>query len=189
MRRSLFTVFVGAVLSGFGIAQQPSAGLIEAVRAGKLADVSALLAKGADANIRGPQNITPLLVAASMGNVPIAKALLAKGAHVNVQDSSSWQVSPLMAAALAGRLDMMKLLLDNKADLELKNEQGSTALLFATQAADPKTGTDLLLERGAKRLPKKDALAAWIEVGVLPQNSKCFDHIEGPRCDNSKKSK
>ena len=89
---------------------QQSAGLIEAARAGNLANVNALLAKGADPNMRGPQAITPLLVAASMGNIPIAKALLAKGAQVNVKDSSDWQVSPLMVAALSGRVEMMKLL-------------------------------------------------------------------------------
>jgi len=161
--------------------------MIDAVRAGDGSSVKALLDKGADANMRGTEGITPLLVAASTGNVEIAKALIAKGANVNAQDKSGWQLSPLMVASFSGRLDMVKLLLDKGADIELKNKDGNTALFFGTMAKESKPIVDLLVERGAKKLQAKTLIESFVQVGGLPLNSMCFEHIEGPRCNNAPK--
>lgn len=177
---------VGVLILGSCFAQDPASALTDAVKAGSATSVNALLAKGADPNVPGPEGITPLLVAASMGNIEIARALLAKGAAVNAQDKSSWQLAPLMVASFAGHLEMVKFLLDKGADIELKNKDGNPALFFATagQATDH-TVVNLLLERGAKKLPQKTALALMLEVGGLPLGSKCFEHIEGVRCRNT----
>jgi ankyrin repeat protein len=55
-------------------------------------------------------------------------------------------VTPLMQAALYGDVDSLRLLLDNGADPNLRNEAGATALMWAVDDIDK---TRLLLDRGA----------------------------------------
>ena len=179
---------VGGLVLGSCFAQDSSA-LIDAVRGGNASSVKALLTKGADPNQPGAEGVSPLLVAASMGNVEIATALITKGAAVDSQDKSSWQLSPLMVASFAGRLEMVKLLSDKGADIELKNKDGNTAIFFASLATDHVSVMYFLLERGAKMLLQKTGFAAMLEVGGLPLNSRCFEHIEGPRCNNAAQKK
>jgi ankyrin repeat protein len=70
--------------------------------------VSALLAKGANANRRAKDGRRPLHVAAERGEEAIVKALLAKGAHVDDEVNGT---SPLEAAESNGHREVAKILL------------------------------------------------------------------------------
>lgn len=59
--------------------------LQSAVASGKIESVRALLAHGANVNIRNAQGMTPLHLAAFEGNVEMVKLLLANGADVNAK--------------------------------------------------------------------------------------------------------
>ncbi|MDQ6473072.1 ankyrin repeat domain-containing protein [Flavobacterium sp. LHD-80] len=70
----------------------------------------------------------PLHVAVSKGDIEIVKKFIAYGANVNEQ---SEDMTPLMIAARYNKVEIIKVLLENDARPEDKNEQGFTALKYA----------------------------------------------------------
>jgi ankyrin repeat protein len=72
------------------------------------------------------------------------KALLDEGASAS--EAGPDGITPLMAAAEAGSVDAMKLLIERGADVNAKNTSGSTALIWSV--TDPKK-VRLLLDHGA----------------------------------------
>ena len=88
-----------------------------------------------------------LHVAVRSGDLDRVRALVAKGVPVNERDSLGG--TALHDAAWAGDLRMVQLLLDQKADPNLKHlEGGSTPLHYAIITNHPDV-VDLLLRRGA----------------------------------------
>lgn len=82
--------------------------LIEAVKAGNLATVEALLATGADVHQQDEQGWTPLNWAAGKGDVTLVQLLLQNGA--NVLHVGRDQRTPYMIALAAARIEVAKLL-------------------------------------------------------------------------------
>lgn len=70
----------------------------------------------------------PLHVAVSKGDLEVVKKFIAYGANVNEQ---SEDMTPLMIAARYNKIEILKVLLENGARPEDKNEQGFTALKYA----------------------------------------------------------
>jgi ankyrin repeat protein len=87
---------------------------------------------------------TTLSDAVKSNNIKEVKLLLDKGANPNAYDDDSDNV--LMNAALFASADCMKLLLQNKANPNLKNKYGETALMLCTSDLDK---MKLLLHYGA----------------------------------------
>lgn len=81
----------------------------------------------------------PIFVAARKGNVDVVKYLIndcnadieQRGRYESTDDQSVHQVSPLWVAAVAGRLDMVKLLVQSGADINSTSNTGSTPLRSA----------------------------------------------------------
>lgn len=73
--------------------------------------------------------------ASSFGHVEVAKLLLKHGADCNVKDN--WHFTPLMEAAVKGKLEVCIVLLQNGADIRLCNSDGKTALELATSVTKP----------------------------------------------------
>ena len=57
------------------------------------------------------------------------RTLISKGANVNTTDK--WGKTPLMDAVNQGQLDVVKLLVEADADIEMKSNEGQTALDIA----------------------------------------------------------
>jgi N-acyl-D-amino-acid deacylase len=74
----------------------------------------------------------------------LIKTLLDEGISANVEGPDG--ITPLMVAAETGSLDAMKMLIDRHADVNAKNINGSTALMWSV--TDPKK-VRLLLDHGA----------------------------------------
>ena len=70
--------------------------------------------------------------AAADGDKALTEAYLRGGMDRNSQDARG--ISPLMAAAVAGKADVVKLLLDENADPNLQDKHGDTALLLAAES-------------------------------------------------------
>ncbi|HYJ62911.1 MAG TPA: ankyrin repeat domain-containing protein [Parafilimonas sp.] len=87
---------------------------------------------------------TTLFNAVKSNNIKEVKLLLDKGDNPNAYDDDSDNV--LMNAALFASADCMKLLLQNKANPNLKNKYGETALMLCTGDLDK---MKLLLHYGA----------------------------------------
>ncbi len=90
----------------------------------------------------------PLLAAAFNGDIASVKMLLKSGENIDERDPK-YGSTPLIYAAQAGHTDVVKLLLDNGADINAKTKLGQTALIQASLAGDADI-VKLLLDRGAK---------------------------------------
>lgn len=100
---------------------------------GNEAVVRYLLAKHADPNVQSQNgyNVYPLHAAISANFDGIAKMLIEAGAEVNVLQAS--RISPLHFAAQNGNIDLIILLLENGARIEIKNDLGKTASDLAAE--------------------------------------------------------
>ena len=95
--------------------------------------VSSLIQRGAVVDRRDLLGQTALLYASSGQFPETVRVLLDKGAEPNIVDSNE-HFSPLMHAATAGNLDVVKLLLESGADRLLTDVDGDNAEFFAKQA-------------------------------------------------------
>ena len=88
-----------------------------------------LLAHGADVNARGG---TALFEATEAGNRAMVEFLLARGADVNAVNNG-YKRTPLETAVQHGFEAVAKVLLDNKADVNVRDSLGDTPLFIAAQ--------------------------------------------------------
>jgi len=93
---------------------------------GNLEAVRRLIDAGAEVNQPG---WTALHYAATNGDTDVISLLLENYAYIDA--ASPNKTTPLMMAVRSGKIYAVKLLLDEGADLALKNEQGMSALDFA----------------------------------------------------------
>jgi len=108
-------------------AATPEMGLHEAIVAGDLAAVEALLSAGADPNVREPSGgSSPLITASMFGRTAEATALIEAGADVNQRNDDG--STALITAAFMAHPDIVQALLDAGADRSITNNAGSTAL-------------------------------------------------------------
>jgi ankyrin repeat protein len=133
--------------------------LMYAALYGTVDEVRALLAAGADPNIRNEAGATALMWAAD--DVGKAKVLIDRGADVNAR-SLDGRTPLMLAAARAGSSAVLRLLLDKGADPNV-SLLGLTALAEAAYAADPEA-MRLLLSRGAN--PKVGTVIAVMSAAA-----------------------
>ncbi len=131
------------------------AALLETTATGAGFRVPALLAQGADPNVRDPDprhgGTTPLLNAVRMLETDAARALLAHGADPNAADSGGW--TPLMWAVAAGdgNHGTVSALLRAGADPgRISPANGESTLQIARRFHHPESAL-LLVRAGARR--------------------------------------
>jgi ankyrin repeat protein len=106
-----------------------------------------LLSRGAAVNAKQVEGRTPLYIAASMDNAAsLVKLLLESGASPSLGTANG--MTPMMAAAVRGDVEVLKLLVDRNADVNTKNGAGETALMFAATNGSP-ASVGFLLDHGA----------------------------------------
>jgi ankyrin repeat protein len=106
--------------------------------------VEVLLEHRADANRSGPLGTTALMWA--LPDIAKVRLLLARGANVNGR-SETERTALLVAASYPGTVDLLRLLLDNGADLRAQDRGGATALSLAVRSADSDV-VRFLVDRG-----------------------------------------
>lgn len=102
--------------------------LMSAIRNDKKTLVNLFMSKDADVNVKNLEEDTALMRAVRRDNIECVSELIAKGADVNAAMSGQ---TVLMQAADRGDMEIVKLLVENKADLFLKDNKGRTAYDFA----------------------------------------------------------
>ena len=140
---------VGLVLwNSVSTAAAPAADapLVDAVKAGDVARVGALIAQGADVTAAEADGTTPLHWAAHGQDVEIVHLLLAAGAGVNV--GNRYGVRPLSLACIVGNGPTVGALLDAGANPNTSLMEGETALMTAARSGSADAVT-LLLDAGA----------------------------------------
>lgn len=116
-----------------------------------LAAVDALINGGADVTVPNSAGVTALHTAAQLGDVALAEKLLAKGADPNAKTAAprggrggggggfrrgpAGESTPLLTAANAGNVEVMKTLVAGGADPKIRAQDGSSLLMNATASA------------------------------------------------------
>jgi ankyrin repeat protein len=139
----------GRVQQNAGIDVGPRAlgvALVDAAEHGSLAEVTALLNRGADVNSVVLRDGSPLIVAARRGRAEIVRALLESGADPDLGVEGDG--SALIVAAREGHLNVVRMLLDRGASVELIVEGDENALIQASGRGHVEV-VKLLVTRGA----------------------------------------
>lgn len=134
---------VSVVLSGAQAAEVNEA-FFTAVLRDSASDIRRLLLRGADPNQIDPQRGPALVVAAAARSQHALKALL-ESPETNVDIANGKDETALMQAALLGDMEVVKLLLARKAEV---NKPGWTPLHYACTAGHLEV-VKLLIERSA----------------------------------------
>jgi ankyrin repeat protein len=138
------TIVMFAVSAGQGRGQEETM-LLDAVRAGDLAQVRTLSEQD-DLEARDSQGRTALLLATQANSIDIARVLIEAGADVNAKDGM--KDTPFLYGGAEGRDEILKLILaTGKAKLGDTNRYGGTALIPAAHHGHPTT-VAILLEGG-----------------------------------------
>ncbi len=155
MRAAQFsdTMTIHLLLSkGFDINEHPwgATPLMYAVRSANWPAIFCLLNNGADANIPDQNNMTMLLFAAEQNNLEAVKVSVKKTKNINTVDSLSG-MTPLMWAAYNehDNPQIIQVLLNNGALVNIKAKDGSTALSWAMKKGNTAT-VALLKQAGAE---------------------------------------
>lgn len=127
--------------------------LFAAAKWGSLNSVKALIEMGANPNVRMSAACctgwTALNIAAAEHKTDVVAFLLKHGADPNIPNQKGR--TPLMFASHYGFMDIAKLLIAAKADLNLKTTAGGpTTAVLASAYRSHKDMTDLLIKNGAQ---------------------------------------
>jgi uncharacterized protein len=102
---------------------------------GSAALVASFLNAGANPNTAIGTGETPLMTCAKSGNADAVRTLIAHDAAINAKEPVQNQTA-LMWAAAEHHPDVVKMLIDAKADLQAHTKRGFTALHFAAREGD-----------------------------------------------------
>ena len=97
--------------------------------------VDRLLTAGANPNTPIATGETPVMTCAGTGSAEAVRMLIARGADVNAKEPTQNQTA-LMWAAAERHADVMKLLIEHKADLQARTKKGFSALHFSAREGD-----------------------------------------------------
>jgi ankyrin repeat protein len=118
--------------------------LMAATLFGNAQMVEVLLQHGADPNRSGPSGTTALMWA--VPDAAKVRILLRHGAKVNARTESE-RTALLVASGYPGTLDVLRLLLEQGADLRAQDRGGTTALALAVRSGDIQV-VRFLVDRG-----------------------------------------
>jgi ankyrin repeat protein len=123
--------------------------LFEAAAAGKFDIVAHLVYTHPDAiDIYAEDGFTALGLACYFGQFEVARYLVLKGADVNLPSNNGFNVFPIHSAAAGNYTNVVRMLVDNGAQVNVKQQAGSTPLHSAAQNGNLEM-LILLLEQGA----------------------------------------
>ena len=150
--------------------------------------VERLLKAGANPNARQWTGETPLMICARTGNAETVKLLLSYEANPNAKENEQGHTA-LMRAVAAKHSEVVRTLIEGRADVRARSNGGFTALLFAAQQGDiasarlllaagadineatPKNGTALVVAAASGR---EDFAIFLLENGANPNASDTY---------------
>jgi ankyrin repeat protein len=118
-------------------AAQTMAELHDAVTAGDLARVDALLVSGAPIDEKNVAGETALLLAVKHDQTAISKSLMAAGASINAIAKN--KDTPWLLAGASGRTEIVREMIPLGPDLSIRNRYGGNALIPACERGHVET--------------------------------------------------
>ena len=139
------------------LAAKPELDIFEATAAGKADKVAEILKRDpASAKHWSADGFTALHLAAFFGHPEIARMLIRNAADVSATSKNAMKVAPLHSAAAAHNREIVRLLLENDAPADVRQEGGWTPLHEAAQIGDVEMVRDLLQHRADPQARSND---------------------------------
>ena len=150
---SIILIFVAFLVN----AQEKS--IFDIARSGSLDEMKlAFKTKPESINQTNENGSSTLILASYRGNIEVAKFLIANVKDVNY---NSGMGTALMGAVYKNQFDLVNLLLENKANPNLVDANGASALILATQNANVDLIKLLLKYKADKTIKTKDGKTAF----------------------------
>ena len=145
--------------------------LMKYIKSKDIENTEKLVKKGMNVNYFFKGN-SPLTMACLKGQSSIVKLLIENGAKI---EKSKWGMSPLRGAFISDNLKIMKYLINHGADVNLKDQNGQSLLMFAASIAKPHI-VKLLLQNGAEvnAKDKENLSAIFYLIRRIPNNTYRF---------------
>ena len=116
----------------------------------------------------------PLILACYRGNIEVAKFLID---NVKDIDYNTGMGTALMGAIFKDQIELIKLLLNKKANVDAQDANGGTALMLAVQGANQEI-IKLLLERKANKAIKNNDGKTAFEIAVFAGNEAIINLLK-----------
>lgn len=146
--------------------------IFDVARKGTVEDVKTIMKQNPDAiNSVNEEGYSPLILACYRGNIDVAKFLIKEVKDIN---GSSSMGTPLMAAVVKGHKEIVQVLLGNKADPNLTDANGTTALIYAVQFNNSAI-VKLLLDYKADKSKNDDKGKTAFEYAAFSNNEEIIN--------------
>jgi ankyrin repeat protein len=140
--------------------------IFEAAATGKINNIIRLLARDPQlVNAYSEDGFQPLGLACYFGHLDSAEYLVKAGAPINSHSNNSLKAAPIQSATAGGHRKVVKMLLDNRADPNIREQGGYTPLHAAAQQGDEEM-IHTLLFGGADMNLKSDDGKTPLDVAV-----------------------
>lgn len=149
--------------------------IFEAAATGKINHIIRLLARNPDlVNAYSVDGFHPLGLACYFGHLDSAEYLVKAGASINSHSTNDVKAAPIHSATAGGHHKVVKMLLDNRADPNIREQGGHTPLHIAAQNGNAEMirtilfgGADMNLKNDEGKTPLKVAMEAGHEKATL----------------------
>ena len=136
-----------------------------------------LLFMGTNANIRDNQGITPIMIAVVDDNIELADSLIRHGANVDLQENKKkW--SSLHFAVWNGDYIMVKHIIIQSHNINIKNKNGMTPLMLATLKGGDQNTLSLLILYGANINDRDNEGRTALDWAVFKKNVICINYLK-----------
>lgn len=143
----------------FASANSQTRNVFDIARKGSLIEIQSIADSNPDIiNSVNENNHSPLILACYRGNIEVAKFLIVKVRDINY---SSDMGTALMSATYKNQTELVKALLENKANPNITDLNGTTALLLAVQFKNLELVKILLDYKADKNIKDKRGKTAF----------------------------
>ncbi|MET0758889.1 MAG: ankyrin repeat domain-containing protein [Flavobacterium sp.] len=170
MRYLYLTLFLIFFQTGFS--QQD---IFDVARKGTVEEVKTIMKQNPDAiNSINDAGYSPLILACYKGNVAVASFLIKKVKDINGNSSMG---TPLMAAVVKGNKEIVQALLENKANPNITDPNGTTALIYASMFKNHDI-VRLLIKAQANPDTKDNRGNSALDYAILANDDKLIEIIK-----------
>lgn len=171
----LFIGFVLSFLLSFSVLAQDNNSVFDVARKGSLKQIKKIYKKNPKAILSLNENgFSPLILATYKNNNEVAKFIIEKGAKI---DEISEMGTPLMAAVVKGNLEIVKILINKKANLNLSDSKGNTALIYAVKFQNLEI-VKLLLDTNVDKTKIDSQGKTAFEYAVFSKNEQIINLLK-----------
>lgn len=139
--------------------------------------VRLLIKYGADVNRDYTNGLTPVMLAARSGNTDILRLLIEAGADISKILTRTGDTALIMAAS-AGYKECVEMLIDAGADINLKNDDGMSAIMGAAAYGHTQVLENLIIQDSNTNISHSESLSTSLMFSLLGLNYAPLDTHE-----------